>query len=106
MFRELAGFFFNEPRNVVPRTPYLWIQDEADVTFTPQHRWPCRLRETSSITTEILDELSLYELIRRVVNRLEARVPTLATQKLDPSRLAEVVRRASEVHEFVDHADR
>lgn len=95
--RELASFFA-EPRNVVQNPLLCALQDARDVQFLPS--------EDESpfgdliVTTDVLDNLSLLELTKRVVGRLETRVPTLVTQPIDRARHAEIFHRASEVHSF------
>ena len=98
--RELAGFF-SEPRNVVQNPLLCALQSPAEVTFTPDSSGS--FFGKLEIKTEALDDLKLLELIRRVVDRLEARVPSLKDQPIDEARLAEIVRRASEVHELIEH---
>jgi len=100
--RELADFF-SEPRNVVQNPLLCAIQNDLEVTFTPTAAGSTFGH--IQIKTEVLSELGLLELIRRVISRLESRLPALANQQIDQTRLAEIIRRASEVHEFAESDD-
>jgi hypothetical protein len=96
--RELAGFF-TEPRNVVQNALLCALQDTSSVEFTPSS-------DGSSfgelvIDAEVLPDLSLLELIDRVITRLEARVATLGLQPLDDGRLANALKHASEKHDLI-----
>ncbi|HUY47110.1 MAG TPA: hypothetical protein VMV92_15480 [Streptosporangiaceae bacterium] len=95
--RELAGFF-KEPRNVVQNPLLCALQDENSVSFTASEVGP----EFGhlEITAETLTELTLLELVNKVMAGLEARMPNLTTQSIDQARLAEVIRRASEIHDL------
>lgn len=95
--RELAGFF-TEPRNVVQNPLLCALQDAREVKFTP-HSEDSPFGDLT-VTTDVLDDLSLLELTRRVVKRLEARVPSLAGQPIDKARQAEIFQRAKELHSF------
>lgn len=96
--RELAGFF-GEPRNVVQNALLCALQDSAKVSFKPSEANPSFGELV--IEAEALEELHLLELINHVIARLESRVPTLATQPIDPARQAEVLRKAVEIHDLV-----
>lgn len=100
--RELAGFFA-EPRNVVQNALLCALQDATKVTFTPSGRGSSF--GELEIEAEDLSQLTLLGLINRVIARLTARVPSLESQPIDPSRQAEILRRASEVHELVGSDD-
>jgi hypothetical protein len=100
--KELAEFF-SDPRNVVQNPLLCAMQDPLDIKFDPVA--PGSPFGELSITTDALDTLSLLELVKRVVARLESRVPSLASQPIDQDRLAVILRRASDFHELADAVD-
>lgn len=95
--KELAGFF-DEERNVVQNPLLAALQDSASIEFVPTEGHPSF--GSLKIVTESLTELTLRELIERVISRLVARVPALAEQQIDPARRQRLIERASEIHEL------
>jgi hypothetical protein len=99
--RELAGFF-DEQRNVVQNPLLAALQDSKAIQFISENGSPFG---TLEITAEVLGELSLLELIQRVIARLEDRVPGLKDQAQDEDRRTRLIQRASELHEFDSDSD-
>lgn len=95
--RELAGFF-SDQRNVVQNPLLCASQDDTSVRFTELDG--SDVFGEIQITAEVLGDLSLLELIRKVISGLEARMPGLTAQPVDQSRLSEIISRAREIHEL------
>ena len=100
--QEIAEFF-GEAQNVVQNPLLCALQDSTRVSFESTD-----LDDSFgylTVVSEDLSALTLRELIGRVIGRLEGRVPSLASQPLDQSRLGEVLARAGEIHELEPQAD-
>ncbi|WP_064065952.1 hypothetical protein [Rhodococcus ruber] len=100
--RELAEFF-HEVNNVVQNPLLCALQEEASVRFTPMSNDSCF--GEIEIETGSLHEFNLLELIDRLIDKLETRVPPLKDHPIDTARLEKAIRAASEIHTFTDPSD-
>ncbi|MFJ9775578.1 hypothetical protein ACIRVF_30760 [Kitasatospora sp. NPDC101157] len=100
--REISSFYRDE-RNVVQNPLLAAPQSDSAATFVPLdgHSEFGVIR----ITSEDFSGKSLLDLMTRVVQRLEARVPDLKETQLDPEKLAAISRRAREEHDFYGGLD-
>jgi hypothetical protein len=94
---ELAAFFGN-PKNVIQNPLLCASRDGSRVVFDPTDADADASIGVMTIEWEDLDALHLVELLRRVRNSLEQRLPDLAGTKVTETKLARLKERANSEH--------